>query len=511
MGRSPWFMGVDLGTGSCKTVVVDDRIRVLGFGVGNYAEGDLQDKWQEQDPERLLAGVVASVQKALTEAQVSPGNCAGLSLGGALHSLMALDGRGNPLTDVMTWADSRAVDQSRQVRGLPLATEIYRATGCPAHAMYPLYKIMWLRERRPEIFMQTSRFVSAKEYIFFRLTGSYMVDYCLAAGSGMLNTHTLSWNAPSLDLAGIREDQLSDLCPPLTVHKGLDPNLARQVGLPSGIPVVLGSGDAANSSLGAGAVSPWQATCMVGTSGALRVISPRPVLDAKARGWCYAVDESHWLVGGAINNGGVALSWFKGLVNQAFPHSPPNRQLSFDDVLDLAGQAETGAGGILCLPFFVGERSPNWNPNARAAFFGMTLEHNGTHLARALVEGIAFRLRSLREVLGDVGLDVRQMVASGGFTRSGFWLQVMADVLNRNLAVPKWGETSSLGAAFWAILAANPGKTLETLCSLVEVEGSHAPDPANAAVYDRIYPLYLKLYGALEGLFDQVAALQTGK
>jgi gluconokinase len=421
---------------------------------------------------------------------------------------MALDGRGHPLTGVMTWADGRAVNQSRQVRGLPLAAELYQATGCPAHAMYPLYKIMWLRERRPEIFEQTSRFVSAKEYIFFRLTGSYIVDYCLAAGSGMLNTHTLRWNPPSLDLAGIREGQLSDPCPPLTVHKGLDPDLARRMSIPSDIPVVLGSGDAANSSIGAGAAAPWQATCMVGTSGALRVISPRPVLDTKARSWCYAVDETHWLVGGAINNGGVALSWFRDLLNQPVPHLQPDRQLSFEDVLALAGQADPGAGGVLCLPFFAGERSPNWNPNARAAFFGMTLEHNGSHLARALLEGMAFRFRSLREVLDDVGLDVRQMVASGGFTKSGFWLQVMTDVLNRELVVPKWGETSSLGAAFWAILAAERGKTLEALCGLTEMEGSHAPDPGHAAVYDRIYPLYLKLYGALEGLFDQLAALQ---
>ena len=154
---------------------------------------------------------------------------------------------------------------------------------------------------------------------------------------------------------------------------------------------------------------------MVGTSGAFRVISPRPILDEKARSWCYAIDEGHWLVGGAINNGGVALSWLRDCLNQAFSLLSPEPLLSFEDVIALAGSAKAGAGGVICLPFFAGERSPNWNLNARALFFGMTLEHGVRHLARALLEGIAFRFRNLKEVLIDVGVDVRQIIASGGF------------------------------------------------------------------------------------------------
>jgi gluconokinase len=507
MTDTAWFLGIDLGTGSCKSVVIDENAEVLGFGVGEYTAGDVHDRWQEQNPQELLQAAIISVRNALDRAEVNPDHCAGLSIGGALHSLMALDRSGEPLTGVITWADGRAVDQAEAVRGQPLAARLYQHTGCPAHGMYPLYKIMWLRENRPEVFRSAGRYVSAKEYVFACLTGEYRVDYCLAAGSGLLNTHSLAWEPLCLDAAGIRRDQLSEPGSPLTVHDGLDPEMARQMGIRPDVPVVLGSSDAANSNIGAGAVLPWQATCMVGTSGAFRVLCPQPILDQQARSWCYVVDEGHWLVGGAINNGGVALSWLRDCLNQALPDSAADG-LSFEDVLALASRSPAGAGGVICLPLFAGERSPHWNLNARAAFFGMSLSHGVTHLSRALVEGIAFRFKSLSDVLAEVGVEVRQVVASGGFTQSDFWLQVVTDVLNRELVVPPWGETSCLGAAFWGMLGTGVVADLESLKDFVKPGSPCSPGKENAALYQRIYPLYQRLYHSVSGNFEEIARLQ---
>jgi len=141
-------------------------------------------------------------------------------------------------------------------------------------------------------------------------------------------------------------------------------------------------------------------------------------------------------------------------------------------------------------------------------FFGLSLEHGLTHLCRALVEGIAFRLKNLQEILTEVGVDIRQITASGGFTQSDFWLQVVTDALNREVVVPKWGETSCRGAAFWAMLAAGKAKNLEALADYVQPEKSCSPNRADAAIYDRIYPLLNKLYQAVRGSFDDVARLQ---
>ncbi|MCU0590681.1 MAG: gluconokinase [Desulfobacterales bacterium] len=499
-----WFVGIDLGTGSCKAAAVDEDGQVLGFGAGEYSGAEAQERWQEQDPQELFRAAIASVRQAVERSGARPERCGGMSIGGALHSVMALDDRDQPLTGVITWADGRAVKQAEAVAATEAGKRLYPETGCPPHGMYPLYKVMWLRENRPEVFQKARRYVSAKEYAGFRLTGTWQVDYSLAAGSGFLNTHTLEWSDSALNQAGIRPDQLSPLAAPVDLLGRLSAEVAAQMGIPAGTPVVTGSSDAVNSSIGAGAVAPTQATLMIGTSGALRMVASRPVLDAKARSWCYAIDGAHWLVGGAINNGGVALSWLRDCLNQAHVRQP----LTFEDVLALAGRAPVGSGGLVCLPFFAGERSPNWNLNARAVFFGMSLTHEARHLARALLEGMAFRFKSLLAVLTEVGLDVKQIVASGGFTQSDLWLQVMADALGRELSVPKWGETSALAAAFWPFLSMGGAASISEIRNWVQSSRVQQPVPEHAALYDRIYPLYTELYRSLTGAFDEAARLQ---
>ncbi len=324
----------------------------------------------------------------------------------------------------------------------------------------------------------------------------------------MLNVHTLDWSALALEVSGASRSQLSPLAGPQTTIQGLEPGIAQAMGISPQTRVVLGSSDAASSSYGAGAVNPWQATCMIGTSGALRVISPRPVLDDRARLWCYAVDEKRWLVGGAINNGGIAFSWLKDAVNRAIPGDPGRPGLSFDDLVAQAGQVEAGAEGLVCLPFFAGERSPHWNMNARAVLFGLTLRHDLRHIARALLEGVAFRMRSLNEILGAMHGEIREVRASGGFTHSELWTQIMTDVLNRDLLVPVYGETSSLGAAFWAMLGAGALPTFEAAGGLAPADRRYQPSPAAAAVYDKLYPIYTGLYDSLGESFDKISEFQ---
>ncbi len=499
-----WFLGIDLGTGSCKAVVIDAAAQVLGYGSADYEAPDARGRWNEQDPEHVADAMVRAARAAVVHAGRPEGNCAGMSLGGALHSLLALDGRGRPLTGIITWADGRAADMARPLGGTAAGRDIYRQTGCVPHGMYPLYKIMWLREHDARVFCAASRFVSAKEYVTAKLTGEYVVDYSLAAGSGLLDVHNLAWNPASLNMAGITPSRLSGLSGPRHVFKGINAELARAMGIPRATPFVLGSSDAANSSIGAGSVFPWQATCMLGTSGALRVVSPRPVLDEQARSWCYAVDEAHWIAGGAINNGGIALSWLRDLFNAACPQLKPDQGLSFDDLVSLAAKAGTGSGGVVCLPLFAGERSPNWNVNARGTFFGLSLRHGPEHLARAVLEGVAFRLRSVQDVLGSVSDEVRQVRASGGFTHSPFWLRIVCTILNRQLLVPPWGETSCLGAAMWALVGTGQLDDIEDAAALVAPGSSYEPDADEAQAYEEVYHLYRDLYEAVSPLFERV-------
>lgn len=504
-----WYLGIDLGTGSCKSVVIDAQARVLGFGASPYSDAGGEDKWKEQNPEALVEGMLRSARSAICAAveqsDALPNGCRGVSLGGAFHSVMAVDRAGEPLTGVITWVDGRAAPQAEAVRRRHGPLKTYQQSGCPVHAMYPLYKLIWLREERPRVFAQAARFISAKEYVLRRLTGEYLVDYGIAAGSGLLNAHNLEWDADSLELAGVTSDRLSSLCAPHHVVKNLNPELARAMGIPEDTNLMIGSADAVNSSLGAGAVLSGQATCMVGTSGAFRIIAPQPVLDQQARTWCYAIDHGHWLVGGAINNGGLALSWFREILNLAFSNNPKGTQLTFEELIELAAGVKPGADGLICLPFLAGERSPYWNMNARGVFFGLTLRHNIGHMSRALLEGVAYRLRSLKDALLETGVQVDQIFASGGFTRSDLWLQIISSTMDRDLLVPAWGETSSLGAAFWALMAGGVVNSLEDLAGFVSIAKTYHPDPQEAVLYEKLFHLYMDLYFILGESFDRIS------
>jgi gluconokinase len=505
--RNEWFLGIDLGTGSCKSVVIDAAGRVLGSDASDYAADRSPSKWNAPDPETLVGGMVQSARHAIARAGVLPQHCRAMSLGGALHSVIAIDRSGAPLTPVLTWIDARAHRQASAVRDTADAHRIYRRTGCPVHSMYPLFKVIWLRENRPDVFKKTVRFVSAKEYVIRHLTGQWVADYGIASGSGLLNVHRLKWESEALALAGIKARQLSVLDSPWHRLSAVNADLTSQMGIPAGTPLVLGSSDAVNSSLGAGAVLPQVATCMVGTSGAFRIVSPDVVLDASERSWCYAIDDRHWLVGGAINNGGIVLSWFRDILNNVIASGDANAGLTFDDLIRLAGQVDAGSDGLICLPFLAGERSPNWNMNTRGVFFGLTLNHDLRHMARALLEGVAFRLRSIAGVLNELGFDMGEIRASGGLTRSGLWPQIIASALDLELVIPHWGETSGMGAAMWAMLGTGAIGSLEDARDLIRCGRSFRPIAAEAERYRQLFELYSELYAAMQTSFDRIARL----
>lgn len=500
-----WYIGVDLGTGSCKSIIIDAKAQVLGFGISHYPANEVQARWKEQDPQALVDAMIHSVQAAIQQANVLPHACRGMSIGGALHSLIAIDRSGKPITGVLTWVDDRAVQQAAIVRQTADAKQIYQQTGCPVHSMFPLYKLIWLREKQPDIFDRAVRFVSAKEYVTERLTGQRIVDFNIASGSGLLNIHDLSWNAKALQLAGITDGQLSSPSSPWTVIRELNTELASEMGISAKTPLVLGSSDAANSSLGAGAVLPECATCMVGTSGAFRIIANQALLDPAARSWCYAIDKKHWLVGGAINNGGIVLSWLRDLLNQAISSASEKEQLSFDDLITMAEDVKPGAEGLICLPFFSGERSPNWNMNTRGVFFGLMLKHNTRHIARALLEGVAFRLRTLKEVLNEMGCEINEVRASGGLTHSELWPQIIASALKVELGSPQWGETSSLGASLWALLGTGVIDNLDEIGKLIPITRSYRPVKKDSELYDQLFQIYKDLYLAMEKSFNRIA------
>ncbi|MGH8885194.1 MAG: gluconokinase [Egibacteraceae bacterium] len=483
---APAVIGLDLGTSSAKAVAFDAGGRALAAHAVEVGIASPAPDRAEQNPDELVGAAEQATAAVVRDLSAQGRTVVGLGCSGAMHSLLALDGAGRPLTPVILFADNRAAAQARQLAARPSAVALARRTGTPIHPMSPLAKLRWFAECDQQTVAAARWWVSAKEYLIRKLCAAEVVDHSVASATGLLNLASASWDEEALALARIDADVLSTPVPTTTV---LHTRRAR-LGLPAGTPVVVGASDGCLATLGVGATGAGVAALTVGTSGALRTIVDRPGTDAQARLFCYALTEARWVVGGPISSGGIVLRWARDRLfpelagaagQQGAPGSPPSNPVyvRFDE---LAAGVPPGADGLLCLPYLLGERAPLWDPQLRGAFFGLSLRHGQGHVLRALLEGVAFQLATVLEPIEELGHPVATLRADGGFTRSRLWLQIMADVLGRPLELPRTVEGACRGAALLTLEALGLGDAF-ALAGATRVEHTITPDPATAATY----------------------------
>lgn len=495
-----FVLGVDIGTTGCKTMAVAPDYRVLAEGFAAYPVLSSRPTYAEQDPTLVVKQTLFAARECLSQV---PGAPRAICFGGALHSLVPVDVSDHPLMSALTWADNRSSSQIPNLKERIDPHALYLRTGCPLHPMYPLAKIHWLRDTAPEIFRATRRLVSIKECVTHAWTGEWVADSGVASGSGLLNLASRDWDPRATALVGIDLAQLSPVRSPITLAGELRAQIADELGIPRDTRVVLGGSDAAFSNVGVGALSPAILVVMIGSSGAVRVITRDPMLDADERTWCYLFDESRYLVGGAINNGGLVLRWF------ADHFVGPDISNAEELLVSEAARVRPGAEGLIFLPFLAGERSPGWNSDARGVLFGLALHHGRQHVARALLESVAYRIRSVLEAVEDVVQPAVEIRASGGFLRSPLWVQILCDVLGRQIRVPNTGNTSALGAALWAWHVCGALDSLDSLERTIPIERVVQPHDDRHALYTQLYDLYRDLYTKLGGPFAAVSRIQS--
>lgn len=454
MKKNRLFIGVDLGTTSTKAVVFDLYGAVRGQATKESGFDQPQPGWAEQDAEKIFQDTLEVIGAAVRRAGACPGEVAGVAFSSAMHGIMPVDAGGNPLTRCMIWTDNRSAPIARRLRHDQKGGELYNRCGVPHHAMVPLCKLIWMRENRPEVFKKSARFISIKEYIFFRLFGTYVIDYSLASATGLFNIYHLAWDQEALELAGINEEQLSRLVPTTYILQGLKTEYANTMGLSPDTPFIIGASDGTLANLGVGAIEPGVLAVSIGTSGAVRVHVNKPCTDPQMRTFCYALTENDWIIGGPINNGGLAFRWLR---DKFFAAEAKAAREWGEDVYDLintyAASVPPGSDGLIFLPFLTGERAPVWNDNARGIIFGLDLHHGREHLARATMEGVCFSLYSVALALQDLSGPFREIRATGGFTRSPLWLQILADIFGQEVSVPSGIEGACLGAALLGMKA----------------------------------------------------------
>jgi gluconokinase len=494
-GSSPQVViGLDVGTTSAKAVAFDAECRAFGDAEGGYPLLEPEHGHAEQDPERVVGAALDVLRDAAGAAREHGARIAGISVSTAMHALVGLDGDGRPLTRLVTWADTRAAGQAERLRSEH--PDLHGRTGTPLHPMAPLSKIMWFAEHEPETFAAVRCWGGLKELVLERLTGERAVDHSIASGTGLLNLERLDWDPEALELAGIGADRLARLVP-TTEALALTAGAAAHAGLDADTPVIAGAGDGPLANLGLGAVRPGVAACSIGTSGALRLVVERPVVDPQRRVFCFALAPERWVVGGAINNGGVVLQW----AGEALAPDLGEGDGAAEDLLALAAEAPAGSEGLIMLPYLLSERAPHWSTLPRGAYVGLTRHHRREHLVRSALEGVCQQLALVLASLLDAGNAVREVRATGGFARSPLWRQILADALGMPVGFPEGHEGSAFGAALLGMQALGLVESIDVAADLVQIADVVEPEPDAAAAYAELRPTFAALSDALEPAF----------
>lgn len=498
----PVVLGVDVGTSRVKVAAYDERGRQRAAAARDLRRIEVPPDRVEQEPRELLDAVAQATREV---AAATGDDVAAVACGTAMHSLLALDARDRPLTRLITWADTRAAEQARELRARPEAGELARRTGTPIAAMSPLVKLRWFAERQPEIAERAVRWVSMKEVLLRHLTGETVVDSSIASASGLLDLAREEWDGEALALAGVRREQLSPLAPTTAVAGRLRAEAAADLGLPAGLPVVTGAADGCLENLGAGAIDEGDTAVTIGTSGAVRTMVAQPSGDPTGRLFCYALLPGRWVVGGPISNGGLVTHWAR---ERLFPELARDREASHYELFEqLAGAVPAGADGLVCLPALIGERAPEWDPDLRGVLVGLSPAHGREHLLRALLEGVAYQLAVVYEAVAE-GRALGAVHASGGFTSSALWLRIVAGVLDRPLVVPDESRGAAFGAALLGLEAMGLADALALARDATTRRQVVAPDPADREAYRRTLAVYRGLSGALREQFAALAALR---
>lgn len=488
------IIGVDIGTSGTKAIAFTREGKVTGNAYVSYNPLVGAPGYHELDPEVLFNAVITCIEQVVKGIS---GPVAGVSFSAAMHSLIAVDDKGEPLTNLITWADARSAEYAEALKHSPADKDIYRNTGTPVHPMSPLCKIMWLRDNQSHIFAVTHKFISIKEFVFYRFFNQYLVDHSIASATGLFDIYKKAWYAPALQAAGITSDKLSQPVSASHIVKGLAAKYAKQLGIDANTPFIIGASDGCLANLGSNATRPGDLSVTIGTSGAVRMIAAHPAYDKQERIFNYILTDELYVSGGAINNGVVLLKWY----TEHFLKRPFSSGGDLSWFVQQAEEAPPGADGLLFLPYILGERAPVWDANAKGVFVGVHSGHTQAHFMRAIVEGINYALYQVAVSVQETVGAIQHIYASGGFINSPLWLQWLTDLFGKEINLINSDDASSMGAALLGFQALGIMKASDT-ARIFHIQQQYNPNKALHNRYQLYYNVYTGLYNKLKDDFQ---------
>lgn len=500
------WIGIDLGTSTCKVIAVDTAGRVVAKASRDYPMINLRQGWSEQDADLWWSATDEALRELTQQLPERGQEVRGIGLCGQMHGLTALDADARVIRPAILWNDQRAAEEcawiTEQAGGLD---ELLRMT---RNRMLPGFtggKVIWLRNHEPDTYARMTRLLNPKDYLRYRMTGDFVTEVSDASGTGLFDVANRRWSEELLAKLDIERSLLPDVVESTAMTGTLTPELAARWGLPASTPVFGGGGDAVMQTTSMGLIEEGSAGFTIGTAGnVVGGLSSCPDNPGGRVQVSCGNEPGRWHIMGVTLSAGGAFQWLR----DALTPLNPSAKLTFDQLVELAGAVEPGAAGVLFLPYLLGERSPHVAPYASASLVGLSQFHHVGHIARAVMEGVLLNMREILEICVDAGLQTDRIIASGGATVEPLWLQMLADVLGREVVtVTGATEGGAYGAALTAGVGAGAWPDLGVALQQIAVEHTYTPAEDAVARYDVVFAAHRALFDAQRKTYELVASL----
>ena len=496
-----YFLGIDVGTGGTRALVIDERGRVIASATEEHqAFASPRIGWAEQDPCDWWRACGVAVRKALAQGHLRGDQIASVGLSGQMHGAVLLNEQARVVRPALIWCDVRTEKQSRDLTAQIGTERLIRLTCNPALANFTLTKCLWVRENEAAKWSRVRSLLLPKDYVRFELTGERATDVADASGTLLLDVTHRRWSKEILELVQMDESLLPTLYESPEICGRISAAGAAATGLQSGTPVVAGAGDQAAGAIGMGAVSPGTVSATIGTSGVVFAATSRPALDARGRlhTFCHAV-PGRWMVMGVTQAAGLSLRWFR----DQFGVGADGQLESYESLTTEAAKAPPGCAGLLWAPYLMGERTPYLDPTARGILVGLTASHTRAHVIRAILEGVAFSLRDTFTIFQEIEVPVKTIRLGGGGARSALWQQIQADVYGQRVETVEAEEGAAYGAAILAGVGAKAWPSVDAACdSVVRVARNISPNSEDSLVMEKAYAVYRRIYPAMKSILN---------
>ncbi len=496
-----YWLGLDVGTGGSRALLVDAGARVQFSCVAPHEDMRMpKPLWAEQEPEDWWRASQVAVQGVLKQASIDGSSINGIGLSGQMHGLVLLDENNQVIRPALIWCDQRSQRQVEEINASVGVERVLQAIANPVLTGFTLPKLLWVRANEPALFSRIKHVLLPKDFLRFKLTGEFATDVSDASGTALFDVLHRRWSNDMLDALHLDRSILPRAYESSEITGQVTDAAAQATGLRAGTPVVAGAGDQAASAIGNGIVEAGTVSCTVGTSGVVFAYLEKPAYDPGGRvhTFCHAIPDA-WHVMGVTQGAGLSLQWYR----NRLAHDSIYDELTAD-----ASLSSPGAHGLFWLPYLMGERTPHLDANARAAWIGLTAKHQASDLVRSILEGVCYSLKDALEIIASLGARPAVTRLSGGGAKSALWHQLFADIFDQRVATLETQEGSAFGAALLASVGTGAYASAREVCRVAVHEvGVKEPEAKSVAFYQKQYEIYRSLYPSLRSTFGAIAAL----